>query len=304
MGDRFVAVRVLHFDAFSAQPGMGNPAGVVLDARALDDAAMQAIARAVGFNETAFVLPSQTADVRLRYFTPGHEVDLCGHATIGAFVALHQHGRLPGAGVPRRLTMETGAGLLPVTIEDGVAGPVVVMTQAPARFVPFDGDRTALARALGIEPADLHADLPVLYGSTGLWTLAVPVRGLDAIRRMKPHTADFPSVLLQMPGASIHPFCLETMDPAAHLHARHFSSPRSGTVEDPVTGTASGVLGAYHREFMRAPARAPLVVEQGQEIGRDGRVLVWVEQRGGDCHVRVGGTARFMREMAVELPHG
>ena len=145
---------------------MGNPAGIVLDAHALD-----------------------------------------GHATIGSFVALHQHGLLPGSGLPRRLTMETGAGLLPITVEHGDAGPVVVMMQAPARFVPFKGDRAALARVLGIEAADLHPDLPVLYGSTGLWTLLVPVRGLDAMRRMKPRTPDFPSVLVEMPGTSIHPFC-------------------------------------------------------------------------------------------------
>jgi len=94
--------RVLHFDAFADRPGMGNPAGVLLDARGLRDAAMQAIARAVGFNETAFVLPATRADLRLRYFTPGHEVDLCGHATIGSFVALYHHGLLPGQGLPSR----------------------------------------------------------------------------------------------------------------------------------------------------------------------------------------------------------
>lgn len=66
--------RVLHVDAFSARPGMGNPAGVVLDAKALSAAAMQDLARAVGFNETAFVQPSAKADVRLRYFTPGHKL--------------------------------------------------------------------------------------------------------------------------------------------------------------------------------------------------------------------------------------
>ena len=299
-----MVARVLHYDAFSAKPGMGNPAGVVLDASAWSDGTLQAIARAVGFNETAFVLPSQKADLRLRYFTPGHEVDLCGHATIGSFVALHQHGLLTGAAFPRRLTMETGAGLLPVTVEIGDVGPVVVMTQAPARFVPFEGDRVGLARVLGLEPGDLDPDLPVLYGSTGLWTLVVPVRGLHAMRRMKPLTAEFPSVLLEMPGASIHPFCLETIDASAHLHARHFSSPRSGTVEDPVTGTASGVLGAYRLEFIRAPAKSPLIVEQGQEIGRDGRVLVWVDTRDGEYRVRVGGTGCFVREMAVEVPHG
>jgi len=297
--------RVLHFDAFSALPGMGNPAGVVLDAKDLSETAMQAVARAVGFNETAFVLPSDNADLRLRYFTPGHEVDLCGHATIGSFVALHQHKLLPGAGYPRRLTMETGAGRLPVTVEIGGAGePLVIMTQAPARFAAFGGSRAALAGVLGVGEDDVSADLPVLYGSTGLWTLVVPVRSLDAIRRMRPLTGEFPAVLVEMPGASIHPFCLETVDPVAHMHARHFSSPRSGTVEDPVTGTASGVLGAYYAEIVRGEAEPPLLVEQGQEAGRDGRVWVWVEKRDGVCHVRVGGTGCFVREIPVDVPDG
>jgi len=92
----------------------------------------------------------------------------------------------------------------------------------------------------------------------------------------------------------------ETIHPEAHLHRRHFSSPRSGTVEDPVTGTTSGVLGAYHLEFIEAGAASPLLVEQGQEIGRDGRVRVWVDQRDGRYHPRVGGTGRFVRELAIE----
>ncbi len=295
--------RVLHVDAFSARPGLGNPAGVLLDADGLGEAAMQAIARAVGFNETAFVLPAAHADLRLRYFTPGHEVDLCGHATVGTLVVLHQRGRLPGGGLPQRLTLETAAGLLPVTVEAGAAGePIVVMAQAPARFVPWGGRRAELARVLGIAPDDLHPEQPIRYGSTGLWTLVVPVRGLDAIRRMKPRTAEFPAVLAEMPGGSIHPFCLETMDPAAQMHARHFSSPRSGTVEDPVTGTASGVLGAYYREHVAPGAPAPLLIEQGQEVGRDGRVRVWVERHAGAWHVRVGGTGCVVREMAIEVP--
>ena len=185
----------------------------------------------------------------------------------------------------------------------GAGEPVVIMAQAPAQFESFAGDRAALARVLGIAPDDLRDDLPILYGSTGLWTLVVPVQGLGAMRRMKPLTAEFPSVLAERRGASIHPFCLETIHQDAHLHARHFSSPRSGTVEDPVTGTASGVLGAYHLEFIADDAPAPLVVEQGQEIGRDGRVRVWVERRDGRCHVRVGGTGCFVRELAIDVAH-
>ncbi len=294
-------VRVLHVEAFAATSHQGNPAGVVLAAEGLGDATMQDVARAVGFNETAFVLPSAAADVRIRYFTPGHEVDLCGHATVAAFVALHRDGRFPGSG-PWYVTLEVRAGLLPVTVEvDAAARPVVTMAQAPAAFRAFRGDRSALATALGVTADEFAPGLPVVYGSTGLWTLVVPVRSLDAVRRMVPHNAAFPGVLTELPGASVHPFCRETIDPAAHLHARHFSSPRSGTVEDPVTGTASGVLGAYYREFI-SPSRgpSPLVVEQGQEVGRDGRVLVWAERDGGSYRVRTAGTGCCIGEVSVE----
>ena len=283
---------------------MGNPAGVVLAAERLDTAMMQHLAQAVRFNETVFILPSDCADLRLRYFTPGQEVDLCGHATTAAFIALHMHGFLPDTGFPRALTLKTRAGLLPITVELGPQDePWVVMTQNPARFAVFQGDRAALAKALGVDQQDFHQDLPILYGSTGVWTLVVPVRDLAAIRRMQPRNAEFPDILREMPTASIHPFCLEVVDPTADMHARHFSSPYSGTVEDPVTGTASGVLGAYYREFVQAAGdqAPPLLVEQGLEVGRDGRVRVWAVKENASYAVRIAGTGCLVGELTVDL---
>ncbi|MEO4052864.1 PhzF family phenazine biosynthesis isomerase [Solibacillus sp. CAU 1738] len=83
-------VRVQHIDAFSVVPGKGNPAGVVLNGENYNESQMQAIAANVGFNETAFVVPSTVADFRIRYFTPGHEMNLCGHATMGTIFALYR----------------------------------------------------------------------------------------------------------------------------------------------------------------------------------------------------------------------
>lgn len=296
-----MTIHAFHVEAFSSTPGAGNPAGVVLEAQLLPELEMQAIARSVGFNETVFILPSDKADIRLRYFTPGHEVNLCGHATIAAFVTLNARGLLPAKTPSRTLTFETKAGILTATIETTDNGNVLVeMTQAPSRFERFGGDRAALAAALNIREEDLHPALPLLYGSTGLWTLVVPVRDLSVIRRMKPSNQDFPGILLEMPGASVHPFCFETIDPEAVMHARHFSSPRSGTVEDPVTGTASGVLGAYYHEYVRGmPNCSPLIVEQGQEMGRDGRVKVWVTKSDDSYAVRIAGTGCIVGTLNV-----
>jgi PhzF family phenazine biosynthesis protein len=92
-----------------------------------------------------------------------------------------------------------------------------------------------LALSMGIEESDIETELRTLYGSTGTWTLLIPIKSLAAFKRMKPNNKLFPNILKEMPRASIHPICLETYDSNAHMHARHFSSPFSGTIEDPVT---------------------------------------------------------------------
>jgi PhzF family phenazine biosynthesis protein len=291
-------ITACHCDAFSPTPQLGNPAGVVLTADDLTDAQMQQIAQKLGFSETAFVLRSKSADLRLRYFTPGHEVDLCGHATVGALYALYLREML-GEG---SFTVETKAGLLEMSVTDTGYSVQIGMAQNPAQFVPYEGDPAAVAEVLGLTAADLAPELPIVYGSTGLWTLLVPVTGLDAMRRIVPDTARFPEVLTQMPRVSIHPFCLETIDPYAQMHGRHFSSPYSGTVEDPVTGTASGVMGAYHAKYIdQRDGQFIFIVEQGQEIRRDGRVRVEVDVEGDAYRVRITGTACFVRDVTVEI---
>jgi PhzF family phenazine biosynthesis protein len=303
------SIRVLHFDVFTSTPGKGNPAGIVLPADNLDNSDMQSIAGATGCNDTAFIFPSQAADFRIRYFSPQKEVALCGHATIAASIGLCTRGPLAGKELPFEFSLETNAGIVPVTIDRGVTGEsTVFMSQAPSAFKSFAGDRALLVQSLGISPADLHPALPVVYGSTGRWTLIVPVQGLDAMRRMRPRPAEFAQVLADMPGASIHPFCFETIGAGVDLHARHFSSPSSGTLEDPVTGTASGVLGAYHREYVdpRRDDSRPLMVEQGYEMGREGHVMVWAIRHNGGYAVRIAGIACFVDEQvfkrALPLP--
>ena len=85
------------------------------------------------------------------------------------------------------------------------------------------------------------------------------------------------------------------------MHGRHFSSPFSGTVEDPVTGTASGVMGAYYRKYIRIPRenKRAILVEQGQEIGKDGVVKVELPTKQRNT-VRIFGTPVFVQSFGVE----
>lgn len=85
---------VLRYSAFTSDPRGGNPAGVVLDARALHEGDMQRIAAQVGYSETAFLSPRLDGAFDVRYFSPQAEVSFCRHATIAAMVAHAQrHGR-------------------------------------------------------------------------------------------------------------------------------------------------------------------------------------------------------------------
>jgi PhzF family phenazine biosynthesis protein len=78
-------------DAFTDKPFSGNPAAVcVMDAWPSEEAMMK-LAMENNLSETAFIVKEGTG-YRLRWFTPGTEVELCGHATLAsAFVILHYY---------------------------------------------------------------------------------------------------------------------------------------------------------------------------------------------------------------------
>lgn len=77
-------------NSFAKTKEGGNPAGVVTNADSLSEEEMRKIAAVLGFSETAFVLKSNAADFKVRFFTPNEEVDLCGHATIATFLLLQK----------------------------------------------------------------------------------------------------------------------------------------------------------------------------------------------------------------------
>lgn len=292
-------VKVLHYDAFSPYPNKGNPAGVVLDAAHLSESDMQSIAHKVGFNETVFVVSSDVADLRLKYFTPGHEIDLCGHATMASLFALKTKGIL---GEVSSVNIETHVGVLPIRFSfDNNNQLMIKMKQDHPKFIEFNGDRAKLAHAIGLTLDEVEEDLPIVYGCTGAWTLLVPVKNKESFNRMKPINRLFPDILTQLPKASVHPFAILNDNPHTLMHARHFSSPYSGTVEDPVTGTASGVMGAYYLNYIDTHLDSiQFNVEQGHEIGRDGKVSVDVyRNESGEMDVFISGTAVFVKEFDI-----
>ncbi|WP_311173153.1 PhzF family phenazine biosynthesis protein [Halobellus ordinarius] len=285
--------RVLLVDAFTAEPLSGNAAGVVPAADDLSTDQMRAIARELAVSETAFVLPSETADRRLRFFSPTQEVDLCGHATI----ATHAHLRETGTIESGDHTVETEVGALDIEIEsDGV----VWMTQNNPRVERVTVDYDRLGDALGIDPAaleDIGADIPTAVASTGLPFLFVPVNFLEHLGGADPDQEAIAALAEEVDAAGIYAFTFDALDADSTLHGRAFA-PGVGIPEDPVTGTASGACGAYLREvgaFDEFPDE--LRLEQGHFLDRPGTVRVRV---GAD--VRVGGRAVTSLDGRLTVP--
>lgn len=77
-------------DAFTKEPFKGNPAGVCVLENTLSEMQMQHIAAEHNLSETAFIWKTEDG-YRLRWFTPGFEIDLCGHATLASAFVVFQY---------------------------------------------------------------------------------------------------------------------------------------------------------------------------------------------------------------------
>jgi PhzF family phenazine biosynthesis protein len=100
-------------DAFTSEAFAGNPAGVCVMPGPGDAVWMQNVAREMNLAETAFLYRTDVRDstggYALRWFAPGGEVDLCGHATLASAHVLWETGDLPPGEVAR---FHTKSGLL------------------------------------------------------------------------------------------------------------------------------------------------------------------------------------------------
>jgi len=286
-------VRTLLVDAFTDEALAGNAAGVVPDAADLSESQMQAVARELSVSETAFLTESDDADRRVRYFTPTTEVDLCGHATVAAHAHLLEDGVLD----PGTHTLETNVGVLDVEVtEDGV----VWMTQDDPTIERVDLDYDRVGDALGVDPAalrDVGADLPLAVASTGLPFLVVPVNFLEHVGGADPDVAAVEELCEAVDAVGVYAFSFDAIDRDSTLHGRAFV-PLAGVPEDPVTGTASGAVGAYLREsdaFDDFPEE--MRFEQGHFVDRPGHVRVRVDET-----VRVGGRATTALDGRLVVP--
>jgi PhzF family phenazine biosynthesis protein len=275
---------VLRYTAFTTDPAGGNPAGVVLDASGLTDAAMQEIAAEVGYSESAFLTQGvEGADgvVPIRYFSPQAEVPFCGHATVATAVAVAER-----VG-PGELTFSTPAGLVPVVVEQGPDGLRATLTSVEP-YVEAVGDVADVLDILGWTAEQLDPELPpyVAYAGARHLVLAAATR-----ERLAELDYDFDRLLAYMLERDLTTLQLVWRESATVFHVRD-PFPVGGVVEDPATGAAAAAFGAYLRELGLVQPPVTVSLRQGDDLGRPSRIEV--ELRDGDNRVRVSGNAVVM----------
>jgi PhzF family phenazine biosynthesis protein len=278
-----VTAEVLRYAAFTIDGRGGNAAGLVLDARGLDAAQMQAIAADVGYSETAFLVP--TPDVAnvydVRYFSPKGEVPFCGHATIAAAVALAELS--PAA----ELIFHTPAGFVSVTTSQNDSGELVAeLTSVAPRISEPDPDLVrGVLRALRWSAGDLDPDYPVRLANAGSEHLLLVTH---AIKRLADLDYDFDALAKLMRDHGLVTVQLVWPESTKRYHSRNpFAG--SGVVEDPATGSSAAAFGGYLRELGVIGETGSFTIIQGVDMGQPSELNVSVIA--GEPGVRVSGSA-------------
>lgn len=247
-------------NAFTDQWMGGNPAAVcVLEEWPKPDI-LQGIAAQNNLSETAFfVRPQSThpldSPIHLRWFTPTHEVDLCGHATLASAHVLFEHLHWPA---DQPMAFDTRSGLLSATkdqrwiaIELPASEPKPVVSVATVR---------AVAEALGTAVTELLEAEDYL----------AVVPNVDDLQSLTPNVAQLAS--LDRRGVIVT--ARGNKDSMDDFYSRFFV-PKLGVNEDPVTGSAHCQLIPYWTRVLDKNK-----LSAWQSSARGGRVLgEWIGSR-------------------------
>lgn len=227
--------------AFTEKLFGGNPAGVVIlenDQGFPDSEVCLKVAAELRYSETVFIKPygSRPHHFYFRYFTPIEEVQLCGHATIGAFIALNQEGLVDITG---DYTIETLSGVLDIKMEDGF---VRMAMGVPKTLGPvFSDDQVdELYKIMGTDSQGEVLKPQIV--STGLPDIMLPINSQEKLNGLTPDFNALSKLSETYNVTGVHAFTLEGDDATAHT--RNFA-PLFDIDEEAATGTASGALTYY-----------------------------------------------------------
>jgi trans-2,3-dihydro-3-hydroxyanthranilate isomerase len=296
--------RYVTIDVFTNRIFGGNPLAVVLDAKGLDTAQMQAIATEFNYAETTFVLPPRapTNSAQVRIFTPRTEVPFAGHPNVGTAVAFAKEQEGQGNPPLERLVFEELAGLVPIRLIREQTVIVGAEFTAPESLTLGAKVTTAeVAECLSLEDTDIsRVNHSPQVLSVGLPFLITEIASHQALKRAKPNALAHERILPPIGTDAIYAYCRSPK--SQHLHARMFS-PLDGIVEDPATGSAAAATISL-LATLRPETDEELAwrIEQGIEMGRPSLLQGRTEKRAGEVTaVHLGGFVVQVMSGVIEL---
>lgn len=293
-------------DVFTERAFGGNQLAVCTDGRNLSTELMQAIAKEFNLSETTFVLPPEDAsnNFRVRIFTPGSELPMAGHPTVGTSYILARERMIETSGAEITIIIEEGVGPIHVQLNFKAGQPDLIWMQQPLpKFGPRLEDVRGVAEMLSIAPDEIEENLPIEVVSCGVPFLYVPLKSLQAARSIRFRLDVWERLLGNLGVSEVFVFTKETELEGSSVHSRMFA-PALGIQEDPATGAASGPLGCYlvRHKVLPTSQRSEFTSEQGIEMGRPSIIKIVIEQEAGKIsRVRIGGRCVFMGEGYLEI---
>jgi trans-2,3-dihydro-3-hydroxyanthranilate isomerase len=296
----------LHYDVFTATLFEGNQLAVFPEARGMAAAQMQTLAREMNFSESTFLLPAEVAgtDIRMRIFTPGGELPMAGHPTIGTTFALADSGAIPPG--TARFVFGLGVGPTPVELTwSGQRLDFAWMDQKTPIVRPPASPEADILRAIGVDAAARAPGLPVEEISCGVPFVYVPLGSRADVDRADPDLPALRALRSAFPDGhnAVFLFAPEPAGSDVTVYSRMFA-PGLGVPEDAATGGASGPLGCYlvAHELVPASGWLDMVSLQGAKMQRPSRIHMRITASDANTitRVQVGGRAVKVGEGRVE----
>lgn len=267
-------------NAFIKDGEGGNAAGVYVNADHLNDSEMQKIAKDLNYSETAFVLKSDKANFKVRFFTPTHEVELCGHATIATFHILKTL-KLISKGV---YTQETKAGILKIRI---TSNDIFMQQKLPIFYQQIDQEEINKC----FDEIAYHEELKPYVISTGMKEIFVPIKNKEMIDTLIPDFEKIKALSMKYDSIGMHVFAI---DDQVDAYGRNFA-PVVGIDEESATGTSNGALACYLSHFYQKKKNYTL--KQGDYLGLPSeiKVILGYDDKNQINEIWVGGKAQLIK---------
>lgn len=271
-------------DVFAEHKYEGNQLAVVLWKKDFPESLMQVIAKEMNYSETIFITSIENYKVRI--FTPENELPFAGHPTLGGAYILAKEFIKEKV---KTILLNMKIGEIAVLFKyKGEEISEVWMEQKQPIFGNYFSSEL-LADILRLNEEDFDGRFQIQEVSTGVPTIIVPLKTLDAVKRTRINEDKYYDLINKIQAKTILIFCPEPIDKKNDLHVRFFAG-YYGVPEDPATGSGNGSLAAYlvnHEYF--AKKTIDIKVEQGHEIGRPSLLLLRSEKKNGKYYISVGG---------------